>query len=41
MAGLYFEDCTPGRVVRHGLTRTVTESDNMLFSMLTMNPQPR
>ena len=38
--GLYFEDFTPGRVFRHGLTRTVTQMDNMLFSNMTLNPQP-
>ena len=40
MAGLYFEEFTPGQVFEHAWTRTVTEMDNMLFSMLTMNPQP-
>lgn len=38
--GLYFEDFKPGRVFRHGLTRTVTQMDNMLFSNMTLNPQP-
>jgi acyl dehydratase len=38
--GLYFEDFTVGRVFRHGLTRTVTQMDNMLFSNMTLNPQP-
>jgi acyl dehydratase len=40
MAGLYFEDFAPGMAFEHPLTRTVTEMDNMLFSMMTMNPQP-
>ncbi|MBW3098226.1 MaoC family dehydratase [Pseudohoeflea coraliihabitans] len=40
MAGLYFEDLTPGREIAHELRRTVTESDNMLFSNMTLNPQP-
>jgi acyl dehydratase len=40
MAGLYFEDFELGRLFRHPLTRTVTEMDNMLFSSLTLNPQP-
>jgi acyl dehydratase len=40
MAGLYFEDFRPGMVFEHPWTRTVTEMDNVLFSMLTMNPQP-
>ncbi|MGE4244715.1 MAG: MaoC family dehydratase [Parvibaculaceae bacterium] len=40
MAGLWFEDFELGRIYRHQVTRTVTEMDNMLFSCLTMNPQP-
>ncbi len=40
MAGLYLEDLTPGLVIRHALTRSVTEMDNVLFSSLTFNPQP-
>lgn len=38
--GLYFEALTPGRVFVHRLTRTVTQMDNMLFSNMTLNPQP-
>jgi acyl dehydratase len=38
--GLYFEDFVVGSVIRHRLTRTVTQMDNMLFSNLTLNPQP-
>jgi len=40
MTGLYFEELEVGTVVRHELTRTITESDNIAFSMMTMNPQP-
>ena len=40
MAGLYFEDFEVGRVFQHAMTRTVTEMDNTLFSLMTMNPQP-
>ena len=40
MAGLWFEDFEVGKVHRHPITRTVTEMDNMMFSCLTMNPQP-
>jgi acyl dehydratase len=40
MAGLYFEDFEIGQVFRHALTRTVTETDNILFSTMTLNPQP-
>jgi acyl dehydratase len=38
--GLYFEDFEPGHVYEHRLRRTVTQMDNMLFSNLTLNPQP-
>jgi acyl dehydratase len=38
--GLYFEDFTAGDVIAHRLTRTVTQMDNMLFSNMTLNPQP-
>ena len=40
MAGIYFEDFEPGHVFKHVLTRTLTEMDNTLFSLMTMNPQP-
>ena len=40
MAGLYFEQFSEGQEFRHAATRTVTEMDNVLFSTLTMNPQP-
>ena len=40
MAGLYFEEFTQGQVFEHALSRTVTEMDNVLFTTLTMNPQP-
>ena len=36
--GRWFEDLTPGLVIDHAITRTVTESDNTLFSVMTMNP---
>src|SRR3984885_6214266 len=38
--GLYFEDFSVGQHFRHRLTRTVTQMDNMLFSNMTLNPQP-
>jgi len=38
--GMYFEDFEPGRVYEHRYRRTVTEMDNMLFSNMTLNPQP-
>lgn len=40
MAGLHYEEFEVGRVFEHSLTRTVTEMDNTMFSLLTMNPQP-
>ena len=40
MAGLYFEEFTVGQVFRHQPGRTVTEADNVLFTTMTMNPQP-
>ena len=38
--GLYFEDFEVGRTYEHRYTRTVTQMDNMLFSNMTLNPQP-
>jgi citrate lyase subunit beta/citryl-CoA lyase len=38
--GKYFEDLEPGLKIRHFLTRTVTESDNVFFTCLTLNPAP-
>ncbi|MFM0222978.1 MaoC family dehydratase [Paraburkholderia dipogonis] len=40
MAGLYFEDFEIGRIFDHPWSRTVTETDNVLFSCLTLNVQP-
>ena len=40
MAGLYFEEFHAGQTFEHALSRTVTEMDNVLFTTLTMNPQP-
>jgi acyl dehydratase len=40
MTGLYFEEFEEGQVFDHALSRTVSEMDNVLFSTLTMNPQP-
>ena len=40
MAGRYFDEWQIGDKVAHALTRTVTETDNLLFSTLTHNPQP-
>jgi acyl dehydratase len=40
MAGLYFEEFFVGQEFVHPLSRTVTEHDNTMFSLMTMNPQP-
>ncbi|WP_326536609.1 MaoC family dehydratase [Pseudorhodoferax sp.] len=40
MAGMYYEDLEPGRVIEHAIRRTVTEMDNTLFSALTYNCAP-
>lgn len=40
VSGRWYEDLEPGTVIPHAVTRTITESDNTLFSALTMNPQP-
>jgi len=40
MSGLWFEDLSEGLVVEHAIRRTVTETDNVLFSTLTHNPAP-
>lgn len=40
MPGLYFEEFENGQVFRHAITRTVTETDNIMFSTMTMNPAP-
>lgn len=40
MAGLWYEDFTVGMVFDHEWTRTITETDNRWFSLLTMNTQP-
>ncbi|HKU92391.1 MAG TPA: MaoC family dehydratase [Sphingomicrobium sp.] len=40
MAGRYFDEWQVGDRVTHAVTRTVTETDNVLISALTHNPQP-
>jgi len=40
MAGLYLDEFSVGQVISHPLRKTITESDNMLFSVMTLNPQP-
>jgi acyl dehydratase len=38
--GNYFEDFVKGEIIEHSLTKTIFESDNNLFSLLTMNHHP-
>ena len=40
MPGLWFQEFEDGQVFEHEWTRTLTESDNTWFSLMTMNPQP-
>jgi acyl dehydratase len=40
MAGRFFDDWQVGDQVAHAISRTVTETDNVLVSALTHNPQP-
>ncbi len=40
MAGRYYEGWTVGDRIEHDIRRTVTETDNLLFSTMTHNPQP-
>lgn len=40
MTGMYYEDFTVGEVIKHDVTRTITETDNLLITTLTMNVQP-
>lgn len=38
MAGVWFDDLVLGQVFDHAIRRTVTETDNVLFTTLTHNP---
>ena len=40
MAGRFFDEWKVGDKIAHSVTRTVTETDNVLISALTHNPQP-
>ena len=40
MAGRYFNQWQIGDSIAHEIRRTVTETDNLLFSVMTHNPQP-
>lgn len=38
--GLYFEEFEEGTEIKHALSKTIFESDNNFFSLLTMNHHP-
>ena len=40
MAGKYFNEWNIGDTIEHDIRRTVTETDNLLFTTMTHNPQP-
>ncbi|KQM64375.1 dehydratase [Sphingomonas sp. Leaf17] len=40
MAGRFYDQWTVGDVLAHDIRRTVTETDNLLFTVMTHNPQP-
>lgn len=40
MAGKFFDEWQIGDRIEHEIRRTVTETDNLLFSTMTHNPQP-
>ena len=40
MPGRYFDEWQVGMRIQHAISRTVTETDNLLISALTHNPQP-
>lgn len=40
MAGKFFDQWRIGETLAHEIRRTVTETDNLLFSTMTHNPQP-
>ena len=40
MAGRFYDEWQVGDRIDHDIRRTVTETDNLLFSTMTHNPQP-
>ena len=40
VSGRWYEDMPVGTTVQHVTRRTVTETDNVLFTTMTMNPAP-
>lgn len=40
MRGKFFDEWQVGETIEHPIRRTVTETDNLLFTTMTHNPQP-
>jgi acyl dehydratase len=40
MPALWYEDCKEGLAIEHAIRRTITETDNVLFSVMTLNVAP-
>ncbi len=40
MPGIYYEQAEIGKKIKHALSRTITEADNVFFCAMTHNPQP-
>jgi acyl dehydratase len=40
MPGRWFDEWQVGDLIEHPIRRTVTETDNLIFSTMTHNPQP-
>jgi acyl dehydratase len=38
MAGLWFDELQVGQLFKHAIRRTVTETDNVMFTAMTHNP---
>ena len=38
MSGLFYEEFSVGQIFKHGIRRTLTETDNVLFTAMTHNP---
>lgn len=38
--GYYYEEYAVGEIIKHSMAKTIFESDNNLFSLLTMNSHP-
>ncbi|MDC0886827.1 MaoC family dehydratase [Altererythrobacter sp.] len=38
MAGIWFDEMEVGHVIQHPIRRTITETDNVMFTCMTHNP---